>query len=370
MKITGKLLFSFGVCGILFLLLVSGFAESTKKEGLCVFVPGWKTQDLDYSDELKKMLLTLEQREPDIQFSSHYFIWESTLSDDWNKYAVAVRNTKKAAGQLADFLRDLSPSVRENTVLIGHSLGCRVIFQAFQELEPEDLAVKRIIFFAAAVPDDGKGMENQQEGTGEPLLNLLKGTREPLLNFIHPQDGALMAASKFEAMAQNGDELKLDSMKAVWNLSEEVADTLLQPHSPMLGLGAAVKREHMKEILIARNERTDLSMARQVWEPFAYVQNHYLIHFLEAWEKSPDKSLVEDILVPQGTFNVKNRVMDKKYWWWILKEYEGWQLQKNIITGHARILDPERYRMAVGNVERMELVFERIKEQLQKGGDS
>ena len=45
-------------------------------------------------------------------------------------------------------------------------------------------------------------------------------------------------------------------------------------------------------------------------------------------------------------------------------EAAGWKLQRNKVTGHARIIDPQRVRKAWGRVEDMTRSFEKIKSKL------
>ncbi|MBQ8113729.1 MAG: hypothetical protein IJ146_11065 [Kiritimatiellae bacterium] len=58
------------------------------------------------------------------------------------------------------------------------------------------------------------------------------------------------------------------------------------------------------------------------------------------------------------------KVMDAGVWWDVLDDCRGWKLERNIVTGHCRILSPERKRVAWGSEVRMRESFEKIRLQL------
>ncbi|MCR5413533.1 MAG: hypothetical protein K6F50_02235 [Kiritimatiellae bacterium] len=56
--------------------------------------------------------------------------------------------------------------------------------------------------------------------------------------------------------------------------------------------------------------------------------------------------------------------MDAEIWWDVLDSEKGWKLEKNILTGHCRILDPGKVRTAWGRESKMRAAFEKVKRQL------
>ena len=44
----------------------------------------------------------------------------------------------------------------------------------------------------------------------------------------------------------------------------------------------------------------------------------------------------------------------------------GWKLEKNKVTGHCRIIDPDKFRKAWGREAEMRSAFEKVKQQLGK----
>ncbi len=49
-----------------------------------------------------------------------------------------------------------------------------------------------------------------------------------------------------------------------------------------------------------------------------------------------------------------------KVCWDTIKQKDGWKLQINKVTGHARILDPNNIRKAWGNPAEMDRYFSRM----------
>ena len=58
--------------------------------------------------------------------------------------------------------------------------------------------------------------------------------------------------------------------------------------------------------------------------------------------------------------NIPFPTMGGKVFWNELASCQGWRLQKNMFTGHCRILDPNDIRRAWGGEDAMLRLFERI----------
>ena len=70
------------------------------------------------------------------------------------------------------------------------------------------------------------------------------------------------------------------------------------------------------------------------------------------------------VMVPQGFPGVEGHVMDSEIWWTVLDSSGGWKLEKNKVTGHCRIIDPDKLRKAWGRESEMRAAFEKVKNQL------
>ena len=72
------------------------------------------------------------------------------------------------------------------------------------------------------------------------------------------------------------------------------------------------------------------------------------------------------VMVPQGFPGVEGHVMDSMVWWDVLDSSGGWKLEKNKVTGHCRIIDPDKLRKAWGREAEMRSAFEKVKQQIGK----
>ena len=70
------------------------------------------------------------------------------------------------------------------------------------------------------------------------------------------------------------------------------------------------------------------------------------------------------LLVPQGRVNVEMKVIDAGIWWDVLETTNGWKLERNKLTGHCRILAPEKKRKAWGPEPAMREAFAKLCGQL------
>lgn len=72
-------------------------------------------------------------------------------------------------------------------------------------------------------------------------------------------------------------------------------------------------------------------------------------------------SLVTEKLIQQklkGEFpNVPTKTLGGEVFWNNIASCDGWKIQRNQITGHCRILDPENVRHAWGSMSAMESLF-------------
>ena len=58
--------------------------------------------------------------------------------------------------------------------------------------------------------------------------------------------------------------------------------------------------------------------------------------------------------------NIPMPTMGGHFWWQTLCEYNGWKLQQNSFTHHARILDSNDRRIAWGSLGGMEKALDRL----------
>ena len=77
-------------------------------------------------------------------------------------------------------------------------------------------------------------------------------------------------------------------------------------------------------------------------------------------------SKAPQVRVLQDRVNVEAKVMDAGIWWDVLDEVQGWKLERHVLTGHCRILNPQKRRTAWGSEKNMRSSFATIRTQLRK----
>lgn len=331
---------------------IKNLLNSNKEEGICIFVSGWKTENVEYTSSESRIIRVLNTQYPTLNFKEvHRHPWTSYYQNDWGSYGPASQNTIQAGKELSLYIQNIPETQKRNIILIGHSLGCRVISNMLKLPENEHLQLKQIILFGAAVPS----YDNE-------IATFASHSEKAVWSLIHPQDGALMFAVKAEPLAQKG-ELLNKSIESIF----DVAVSASRPHTPMIGLGTHKEHEHFQEFLIANNKYEDTSMIGQLHMISVYTENHSFANFLSAWEKivqNNGMAIINDILIPQDFPNVKTHVQDGKVWWNVVDTYRNWELQEHKLTHHRRILTPEDYRVSTGDAGRMQDAFNRIKQQI------
>lgn len=109
-----------------------------------ILVPGWYSEWVHYARHRELLNRTFPAAEVEV------FKWNSNRL--WKNAKISA---SECAAVLAQKLKD-SPE-RENTVLIGHSLGGRIVMECAVMLAAQQLKVKQIILIGCAgVPDAGK----------------------------------------------------------------------------------------------------------------------------------------------------------------------------------------------------------------------
>ncbi|QSR34171.1 hypothetical protein CFI10_04075 [Marinobacterium iners] len=58
--------------------------------------------------------------------------------------------------------------------------------------------------------------------------------------------------------------------------------------------------------------------------------------------------------------NVKTPTMGGEFWWNDLASCDGWRVQRNSVTGHCRILDPNNVRQAWGGQAQIMALFQML----------
>ncbi len=241
----------------------------------------------------------------------------------WSK---SLLNSEKVWRRLVDELIALTDEERVRVTLVGHSLGARIAIRTLCALAHMGLKVNTAILLGAAIPNDDPDLVVMGRGTVLPVLALCN-PMDITLKYIY----STMGGERGVAYGTNGSTGVLENVREI-----AVPETI-----------------------------TDETEVRELWgnmDAAKRLASHHALFYLNALRRFLNGEISGDerILVPQGNVNLEMKVMDAGVWWELLDENEGWKLQKNKLTGHCRILNPNRVRVAWGGETAMRDSFAKI----------
>ena len=283
------------------------------------YVPGW-----------------MRTKEPEeLAWNSFTNIFSTTRNrfhkwDGNQLWPIAAKNADAEAEKLAAEIRLMSENRRASLTLVGHSLGGRIVARTLSKLSLDGIKIKRGILLAPAIPAKDGDLEKMGLGSNEPMI-----------------------------VVANPDDVTLKYVYAVAGGEK----------GPAYGAATAFKiPKNVKEIPvsedIAKNTIIDAFWGR--FDAAKEIANHHASFYFEELSRVLDgkESKGVRVMVPQDKINFEWKVIDVGLWWDILEEKDGWKLERNIVTGHCRILNPEKLRVAWGERAKMEKAFTKVKSQL------
>ena len=241
----------------------------------------------------------------------------------------SAANADAAARALADELAALPPERRADLTLVGHSLGARILARALARIGARGMKVRQGVLLAPAVRND----EPELRGLGA-------GSELPVIIVANPQDVVLKYVYAV-AGGEGGNALGTDG-----------------PVTPIANVQTcSVPADITKTTII------DDSWGRS--EVIKRISNHHAsFYFAELGRILRGASSAKpQVRVLQDRVNVEAKVMDAGIWWDVLDEVQGWKLERHVLTGHCRILNPEKRRMAWGSEKNMRQSFVTIRTQ-------
>ena len=282
------------------------------------FIPGW--------------LRTAEPHEGIMECVSNAFPEASVEFKAWDGdnlvWPLSVDSADKESWRFAFEVAMMPPEVRTNLTLVGHSLGGRITARVLARLAENGLKVKQAILMGAAIP-----------ATDPDLVKMGLATELPVLAVCNPKDHVLryvyatVGGEGAVAFGANGTPTPCT------NVVECVTPTNITSEVDIGGIWA---KKVIKDIA-NHHEKFYLEYARRIL----------------GGEEPSGK-----VMVPQGFPGVEGHVMDSEIWWTVLDSSGGWKLEKNKVTGHCRIIDPDKLRKAWGREAEMRSAFEKVKQQL------
>ena len=282
------------------------------------FIPGW--------------LRTAEPHEGIMECVSNAFPEASVEFKAWDGdnlvWPLSVNSADKESWRFAFEVAMMPPEARTNLTLVGHSLGGRITARVLARLAENGLKVKQAILMGAAIPANDPDLVKMGLATELPVLAVCN-PKDHVLRYVYATVGGEGAV----AFGANGTPTPCE------NVVECVTPTNITSEVDIGGIWA---KKVIKDIA-NHHEKFYLEYARRIL----------------GGEEPSGK-----VMVPQGFPGVEGHVMDSEIWWTVLDSSGGWKLEKNKVTGHCRIIDPDKLRKAWGREPEMRTAFEKVKNQL------
>ena len=282
------------------------------------FIPGW--------------LRTAEPHEGILECVSNAFPEASVEFKAWDGdnlvWPLSVDSADKESWRFAFEIAMMPPEVRTNLTLVGHSLGGRITARVLARLAENGLKVKQAILMGAAIPANDPDLVKMGLATELPVLAVCN-PKDHVLRYVYATVGGEGAV----AFGANGTPTPCE------NVVECVTPTNITSEVDIGGIWA---KKVIKDIA-NHHEKFYLEYARRIL----------------GGEEPSGK-----VMVPQDFPGVEGHVMDSEIWWTVLDSSGGWKLEKNKVTGHCRIIDPDKLRKAWGRESEMRAAFEKVKNQL------
>ena len=282
------------------------------------FIPGW--------------LRTAEPHEGILECVSNVFPEASVEFKKWDgdnvMWPLSVDSADKESWRFAFEIAMMPPEARTNLTLVGHSLGGRITARVLARLAENGLKVKQAILMGAAIPANDPDLVKMGLATELPVLAVCN-PKDHVLRYVY----ATVGGEGSVAFGANGTPTPCE------NVVECVTPTNITSEVDIGGIWA---KKVIKDIA-NHHEKFYLEYARRIL----------------GGEEPSGK-----VMVPQGFPGVEGHVMDSEIWWTVLDSSGGWKLEKNKVTGHCRIIDPDKLRKAWGREAEMRSAFEKVKQQL------
>ena len=282
------------------------------------FIPGW--------------LRTAEPHEGIMECVSNAFPEASVEFKAWDGdnlvWPLSVDSADKESWRFAFEVAMMPPEARTNLTLVGHSLGGRITARVLARLAENGLKVRQAILMGAAIPANDPDLAKMGLATELPVLAVCN-PKDHVLRYVY----ATVGGEGSVAFGANGTPTPCT------NVVECVTPTNITSEVDIGGIWA---KKVIKDIA-NHHEKFYLEYARRIL----------------GGEEPSGK-----VMVPQGFPGVEGHVMDSEIWWTVLDSSGGWKLEKNKVTGHCRIIDPDKLRKAWGREAEMRSAFEKVKNQL------
>ena len=283
------------------------------------YIPGWMRSQTPHAEVMDCV--------------TNAFPGVTTVFKEWDGnrlvWPQAVESADKESWRIAFEIAMLTPAERENLVIVGHSLGGRITARVLARLAEHGIKVKQASLLAAAIPSTDGDLRKMGGGSSLPVLAVCN-PKDVTLRYVY----ALAGGEKAVAFGANG------TLEPIPNVRECVTPSN-----------------------ITRQVEIDADWAKV--QLLKDVANHHEIFYLDYLRRVLEGEEATDaVMVPQAMPTLELPVTDAENWWELIEECKGWKLERNRITGHARILDPKKIRKAWGAMEDLKRSFAKVRSQL------
>lgn len=283
------------------------------------YIPGWLRSQTPQTEVMDGLRETFPAAKVEFKaWAGDELIWPR-----------AVANADAAVERFVAEIVALPQAERESLTLVGHSLGGRITARILARLDERSLKVRQGVLMAAAIPYRDKDVRWIGNGSTLPALAICNPD-DVVLKYIY----ASVGGEKSAAFGANG------SLQRLVNVRECVVP-------------ASITRETKLD-----HKWAELQLAKD-------VANHHAMFYVACLRRLLlGEGLDGRVMVPQDFVTVEWPVMDSGVWWEVVATHAGWKLERNLVTGHARILDPQKVRKAWGSLENMRLAFAKVRGQV------
>lgn len=263
------------------------------------YIHGW---DGLYSGErsCKSQLTLLKAIFPSAEVSKEK--WDANA-----QFSVCAERADKLADSLAEKIAALPAKRRKALILVGHSLGGRIVIRTAARLSEKKIVIRRVIALAAAIPIDDSDCETAFRQQSIPCINVF--------------------CSKDSAL------------KKVYGLVGEKKSVVALGMSGYPTISAFHRQYRKKQD--------------------AHDADEYLSCLQERIGTPSDPPVQLDVA---GIHPPVREVIVPK----VIEEYKDWKLGKPFRPGEYWIVDPAGYLRESGSEGEMRKIFERIKRQLDR----
>ena len=312
--------------------------------------------------------------------------------DIWEK---SVELADKTADKIFQDICEMSTVERKNLILVGHSLGGRIVVRVLSKLQRKNLKIRQAILLGAAMDNNDPDIPNAIHATNDTVFSFVNPTDECLTLPIAIADRAMLGTGcSFYLDPKRFCEIQLDSIE-----SHKSKDYLRKLNFCMLDdkmeqncIIVPQDNKNIPEWYKAIYEWTvvdqcqgwtlykgnfelfyiadDLSLIRAngsesaMKESFAKVEKQLEAGVFDGERESTNN--FNNIPVQQNKPVTQELGSSKELNWKNKQYYKGWRLQLNIKTETFRILDPSSHVRAQGDKYAMEDAFYAVKKQIQK----